>query len=362
MQKMPKRPARRRRRRSRGLLWSLLALATLGFLTVFLADRRRPYLPLEDEPEPDELPPLPAGPGAEETEAEAEPPAADAADFATPPQEAVWVAGPAGNLFVRDGGTAAYPGALPVLFVHGLGGNGGQWTLQLDHLRRRRRAVALDLRGHGESDSASPTSPDGSDDYSIAALAQDVAAVADQLDLRRFVLVGHSLGGAVAIEYAGRHPGRLAGLLLVDPSGDQSRVGEAQNRAFLDAVRADPLGETESYFRQLLVGGDPEAARWVLDDLRATHEEAVLRALESAAVYQPLPALARYPGPKLSIVSDLNSLPISLHRLTELPARFLHGTGHWLMLDRPLVINELIDELIEQAEAARPGARAPAAD
>jgi hypothetical protein len=81
--------------------------------------------------------------------------------------------------------------------------------------------------------------------------------------------------------------------------------------------------------------------------------------LESAAVYQPLPALARYRGPKLSLVSDLNSLPISLHRLTDLPVRFLHGTGHWLMLDRPLAANELIDELLEQAEAPTP--RAPAA-
>lgn len=339
---MPKRLIRRRKR-PRGLLWSLLALATLGLLAVLLADRRRPYLPLEGEPEPGE----PHGEAASPEEDE-EPPAAPA-----PPEQALWVAGPAGNLYVRDGGEPARPGALPVLFVHGLGGNGGQWTLQLDHLRRRRRAVALDLRGHGESDPAEPESParpGETGEYSIAALARDLAAVADQLDLRRFILVGHSLGAAVAIEYAGGHSGRVAGLVLLDPNGDQSRVPEDQSRAFLDALRTDPLAETESYFRQLLVGGDPEAARWVLDDLRSTHEEAVLQALESAAAFQPLPALARYGGPKLSIVSDLNSLPISLHRLTDLPTRLLHGCGHWVMLDRPLVVNELLDEFIDQAD------------
>lgn len=335
---MPRRPFRRRRRtprRPRGLLWALLALGTLGLLAALLTDRRRLYLPLEGEPEPDEM---------DYDEQGRELPA--------PPQEAVWVAGPAGNLYVRDGGEEARPGALPVLFVHGLGGNGNQWTLQLDHLRRRRRAVAFDLRGHGESDPAEPAAGRETGDYAIEALAQDVAAVADQLDLRRFVLVGHSLGGSVAIEYAGRHPGRVAALVLVDPSGDQSRLPADQHRAFLDSLRGDPLAETASYFRQLTVGGDPEATRWVLDDLRGTHEDALLGALESAAVYQPLPALARYDGPKLSIVSDLNSLPISLHRLTDLPTRLFHGCGHWLMLDRPLLVNELLDELFDELEAA----------
>ncbi len=76
-------------------------------------------------------------------------------------------------------------------------GTGGEWP--------------LDFRGHGESDPAE----DG--DYSVASLASDVAAVAEQLSLRRFFLAGHSLGAAVAIEYASHHPERVAGLLLVDP-------------------------------------------------------------------------------------------------------------------------------------------------
>src|SRR4029077_423900 len=107
-----------------------------------------------------------------------------------PQEESVWVAGPAGNLYVRDGGEGE---EVPIVFLHSLAGNGGQWALQLDHLRHRRRAVAIDLRGHGESDPAD----DG--DYSIAGMAHDVAAVVDQLGLRRFVLAGHSLGSLVGI-------------------------------------------------------------------------------------------------------------------------------------------------------------------
>lgn len=319
-----------RPRRSRGgLLWTLLGLLTLGLVTaLFTRGRRReifadfaPPQRGKREPEPQDAVPEVEG-------------------------EALWLAGPAGNLYVRDGGEDEHPEALPILFLHSLAGNGGQWSLQLDHVRRHRRAVALDFRGHGESDPAE----DG--DYSVAALAGDVAAVADQLGLRRFVLAGHSLGSAVAIEYAGRHPERVAALLLVDPNGDMSRVPDQEFAPFLAALRSDPLAELESYFRQLLVGGDPDAAGWVLEDLRLTHEDAVAKAVEGSLRYQPLPALARYPGPKLSVISDMNRLPYSLHNLLpDLPVRLMTGTGHWVMMDRPEVFNHLLDELVAEVEA-----------
>jgi len=244
------------------------------------------------------------------------------------------------------GGEEEHPDALPVLFLHSLAGNGGQWALQLDHLRRSRRAVALDFRGHGESDPAE----DG--DYSIHGLMGDVAAAADQLGLRRFLLAGHSLGAAVAIEYAGHHPERVAGLLLADPNGDQSRVPKAEMAPFLESLRADPLNELESYFRQLVVGGDSDAARWVLEDLRLTHEEAVTGGVEGAIEYQPLPALERYKGPRLSVISDMNRLPYSLHNLVpDLPVRLMSGTGHWVMMDRPEAFNHLLDEFVGLVEA-----------
>ncbi len=327
----PQRSSDPRRRRGRGLFWSLLGLFVLGALASALAGLRR-WTPEVLRPEPEGPQPGPHPP-------EPEPPAAA-------PGEALWIAGPAGNLYVRDGGGAEHPDAVPVLFLHSLAGNGGQWALQLDHLRRRRRAAALDLRGHGESDPAE----DG--DYSVAGMADDVAAAADQLGLRRFILAGHSLGSSVAIEYAGRHPERVAGLLLVDPNGDASRLPEAETRPFVEAFRPDPLAELESYFRQLVVGGDPDARRWVLEDLHLTHEGAIVPAIEGSMRYEPLPALERYPGPKLSVISDMNRLPFSLHNLLpDLPTRLMPGTGHWVMMDRPEVFNRILDEFVEEVEA-----------
>jgi pimeloyl-ACP methyl ester carboxylesterase len=317
----------RRSPRSRGLLWALMGLAGLGALAAVLGERRRRG---GARPEPEEPP---------EPEKAFDPP--------EPPESiGVWVSGPAGNLYVRDGGDPRSR-LLPVVFVHSLAGNGGQWALQLDHLRRHRRAVAIDLRGHGESDPAD----DG--DYSIRGLAADVEAVADQLGLRRFVLAGHSLGALVAIDYASRHPERVKALLLVDPNGDLTGMPRDEMEPFLGNLRQDPAGELTSYFRQLVVGGDKDAGRWVLEDLRLTDETAIVKAVEGSLVYPALDSLRKYPGPKLSVVSDMNSLPYSLHRLLpELPTRLMTGTGHWLMMDRPEAFNHVMDELLEQVEGS----------
>jgi pimeloyl-ACP methyl ester carboxylesterase len=303
----------------------LLGLAGIGTAAVVFGERRRRSS--SDRPE--------------------EAPEASGQGFYPPePPESVsvWVPGPAGNIYVRDGGKSE---RVPIVFVHSLAGNGGQWALQLDHLRRRRRAVSLDLRGHGESDPAD----DG--DYSIAGLAADIEAVADQLGLRRFILAGHSLGSVVAIDYASRHPERVAGLLLVDPNGDLTRMPQDQKEAFVSPLRQDPIRELTSYYRQLIVGADADAARWVLEDLRLTDEDAVVKALESSMEYPVIEALGKYTGSKLAVISDMNNLPYSLHRmLPELTARLMTGTGHWLMMDRPEHFNRIVDEFLEEVEVA----------
>jgi pimeloyl-ACP methyl ester carboxylesterase len=103
-----------------------------------------------------------------------------------------YVEGPRGRLRVSDGGA----GGLPAVLVHGGAGDLDPWSAQLEHLRRIRRAVALDLAGMGGS------SPPRDGDFTLAAMADDVHAAAEALGLGRFALVGHSHGGAVISAYA----------------------------------------------------------------------------------------------------------------------------------------------------------------
>lgn len=255
-----------------------------------------------------------------------------------PPSKTREIRGPAGKLFVDDGGEGE---DLPVLFVHGLGGSSRQWAYQLAHLRPERRALALDLRGHGRSDHSKGGG------YGIADYAVDVITVADELGLERFVLAAHSLGGTVALELAGRYADRLAGLLLVDPNVDMSRMPEEKREQLLDSIEDDPLGEMRWQLKQSLVGAEPEVADFVLEALEETDANAFHPSLESACAYSPLPSLERYPGPVVSIVSPMNNMPESLHNLRDdFEAHLLPGTSHWLMMDRPESFNRVLDEFL----------------
>lgn len=101
-----------------------------------------------------------------------------------------------------------------IVFQHGFAGVAESWEYQLAHFANQYRVIAPDLRGHGQSDA--PRS-----DYSMAELIQDMSAVIDTLDLpEKFVLVGHSFGGAICIEFANAFPERIAKLILVATAGE----------------------------------------------------------------------------------------------------------------------------------------------
>src|SRR6185369_687526 len=87
------------------------------------------------------------------------------------------------------------PTARPLVMLHGITGHARTWDDEAAALAARYRVLALDLRGHGDSDPA----PDG--DYTTASLAEDVAAFVDVLGVSTFHLVALSLGGRVAIAY-----------------------------------------------------------------------------------------------------------------------------------------------------------------
>jgi pimeloyl-ACP methyl ester carboxylesterase len=106
------------------------------------------------------------------------------------------------------------PASPAVVLLHGVTGHARTWDDEAEALAGRFRVLALDQRGHGDSDPA----PDG--DYTVATMAEDLAAFADAQALGRFSIVGLSMGGRVAIAFAGHQPRRVDGLVVVDIGPD----------------------------------------------------------------------------------------------------------------------------------------------
>ena len=140
-----------------------------------------------------------------------------------------------------DWGTKGLP---PVLFLHGGGLNAHTWDIVCAALRRERHCVALDQRGHGESE----WSPEM--DYATETHAGDVGAFVDALKLERFVLVGMSLGGVNGLAWAGQNSGRLAGLVVVDVGPEIRTEGVRKIAAFTS--EATPLDSVEQYVERAL--------------------------------------------------------------------------------------------------------------
>jgi len=247
------------------------------------------------------------------------------------------VAGPVGALGVDDGGS----GGPAVVLVHSLAGRIAHWQPQLERLRRDRRAIALDLRGHGGSE----VPADG--DYAIEAMAEDIGAVVDRLGLERFALVGHSMGGGVALAYAGMHPERVERLLLLDAVGDGTRLPASEIEPFLTALDSPAYVEAIEGYWASISGPDPEVRARLLADLRATPRQTVIGVMRAVARFDPKPALAAYQGPALAVVTPANDAGFSLHRLEPgIPHRVVEDTGHWIQLEKPDEVAGMMEEFL----------------
>ena len=119
-------------------------------------------------------------------------------------------------------------GLRPILFLHGGALTAHTWDLCCLALRDEFHCVALDQRGHGDTDWA----PDA--DYSIGAQREDIRGFADRLGFDRFVLVGQSMGAINGLAFAVTHPERLSALVMIDAGPEVRRRGSSRIREFVN--------------------------------------------------------------------------------------------------------------------------------
>ncbi len=147
---------------------------------------------------------------------------------------------------------------VPLLLLHGFGNEAHIWDDFAPVVAPHYRTLALDHRGHGRSG----WDPDGR--YEIDTLVDDVEAVTAALGIERLVLVAHSLGGRVATLFGGRHPGRIAGLVLVDIGPEVDLRGSLRIRQDVESNLEPVFESVEEYARALSLSypaATPEALR-----------------------------------------------------------------------------------------------------
>ena len=240
--------------------------------------------------------------------------------------------------------------ATPVILLHGFGGDLNTWLFNQAALAEDRPVHALDLPAHGASEPKV-----GAGD--LAALAGPVRAALDALGLGPVHLVGHSLGGAVAVAIAEQDPARIRSLTLIAPAGFAPEIGENYIEAFLAADRRKDMKETlgrlfadpgavsrdmiESVQRFKRLDGVTEALRAIADAVFPAGRQAIdLR-----------PTLAKLDTPVLLIQGDADRI---IAKVAGLPATVriegIAGAGHMPQMEAAAAVNRLIAAYIAASD------------
>jgi pimeloyl-ACP methyl ester carboxylesterase len=254
-------------------------------------------------------------------------------------------------------GPAAAP---PVFFLHGITGHARTWDDEARLLAGRYRVLVLDQRGHGDTDPA----PDG--DYSDDALLGDLTAFADALGLRRCTLVALSLGGRVAINFAGTQPGRVERLVIVDIGPEIAPVGRARVGALMAGApeRFESVEDVITYMRAnaplyteaMLRHRAQHAVRPLPGGgLTWKYDRALREAIRQGRMRVPADLWAQWRAitcPTLLVrgaLSDILSDETAKRMVDELPAVRLvvvPGAGHTVPGDQPAAFQSLLREFL----------------
>jgi 3-oxoadipate enol-lactonase len=262
--------------------------------------------------------------------------------------------------WIGEDGALGHAARPPIVMLHGIGGGKAQWAPQLDLLALNGwRAIAWDMPGYGES-----ALPAG--DYTFADLAVSLTRLLDALSIERAIVLGHSMGGMVALEAYAHAPERFAGLILACTSaafgksdGDWQRQFVAERQAPLDAG----LGMTGMAARQVLrmmsEAAPVEAREQAIAIMGAVPEATYRSALRCLVTFDRREVLRRIAVPTLVVAAaeDSQAPPPVMEKMAGRIAgaefEILAGCGHLASLEQPAAFGALVLEFLDRRFDAR---------
>jgi pimeloyl-ACP methyl ester carboxylesterase len=244
----------------------------------------------------------------------------------------------------------------PVAILHGLFGSGRNWRSVAQHLAERHRVLTFDLRNHG----ASPWA----DGMSYGEMVEDLRASLRARGIERAALLGHSMGGKVAMLMALLHPREVDRLVVVDiaPAANPPNL-----LAYIRAMRAlDLRGLTrrsEADLQLAEAAPDPAERAFLLQNLvigqNAAHWRLNLEAIErdfpQIVGFPDLPAGTVYPGPALFVSGARSNYiqpkhePLIQHLFPQARITRIEGAGHWVHAEQPQAFLQAITPFLSAA-------------
>lgn len=251
----------------------------------------------------------------------------------------------------RDGVTLcleeAGSGDPPLLLVHGWTCDSTYMAPQFEYFRRNHRVVAVDLRGHGQSDKPEQA-------YSMTTFAEDVVWLCDQLTVKKPVVVGHSMGGVIGVELAARFPEIPAAVVALDSPLVPPPPLLENLTSVREALRGPGYRAAQQKFvadALFIPSDDPALKARVVAGMSSAPQHVMASAFEQIFACDTAGAVAACTVPLLvlSAARFLSDLP----RLRELCPHVVTGqtvgAGHFHQLEVPEQVNTMIERFLRVA-------------
>lgn len=233
-----------------------------------------------------------------------------------------------------------------LLLLHGWSCNRDFWSPAIDPLLAKYRVVTLDLPGHGASGAVAEDR-----DWSMVGFGEDVVTVADALDAAELAILGHSMGGAVAVEAAIRLGARCRFLLGVDTFNEAAFYGRRSDAEIREraAIFEGDFGGTMRGMVGTITHPSADAAvvEWIGEAMAATEPSVGVAVLKALLAWDIEARWAKVAVPAATINSARLAARNELIDLPDLAVHHLDGVGHFPMLERPEAFQAMALDLLE---------------
>ena len=234
----------------------------------------------------------------------------------------------------------------PIIFVHGWMEDCSMWNSQIEYFSREHRVIAYDQRGHGRSDKPEKG-------YSIQNLSDDLYSFTQNLNIKRFTLIGHSMGGMTAMVFALDHPEKISKLILIGTDAKSTLSLRIMLWTLLHFLPYSTFAEgSDIKYHKPTEKMKKDAVERALRTPRYAAYECFR---EFCTKYDIRDRVSGIKIPTLIIVGEKDSLtPI---KLSQYMNRQIEGSRliivpdckHMPMIEKPGKVNAIIDEFINEA-------------
>lgn len=244
-----------------------------------------------------------------------------------------------------DGSSISYEvkghGDLTIVFIHGWAGNREFWNNQVDFFSKKYKVVYLDLAGHGLSSSNRQV-------YTMSSFGEDVVSVINEIGVDNIILVGHSMGGPVAIEVAKVLTNKIIGIVGVDTfyTPFESVKTDLQIEEFMQPFKDNfQIASEQMVLDMFTVGANSDLIASITSQMSSINSEMGISSMYEIFRWntQNIPvSLNKYS----SIIDNINSAPMGDETILHESVVLIPEVGHFVAQVKPNEFNLVLDEIV----------------